>query len=184
MVGFTSARSLDPDDPRSTPYRLFGRSVRDWINGNGAPDSGDMPYFAHWARALFRSHTAQFFEITKRFLAGVSAHEVIADAAIRRSLLEFTMWLMQQRRHDDAIHLVQAFSDDPDPNNADEHHEAILRGDSPDRSSAVRCRLAWSVHQLCLNEETLSEAVRQTQKLLNSPNLSVKYQALTRLLLG
>jgi hypothetical protein len=160
------------------PYKLFDYRVRSWLSPWPSPPRNDFEFFGHWMRALFETETARFFDLTKAALQDKSPADAFTDIQIRVRILDFTRWLMKQGRYDDAMWLVERFSDDPSSPQSYSNQENVEVGESESAPLTVRGQLVWAVQQLCFDQTTLPAAHNHTMNLIAEQNLALKYQAL------
>lgn len=148
--------------------------------------------FQLWAYNLRNSDPEKTFSIVRKIFSeqGKEPHELFPNSFAREQIVELGKWLIEQKRYDDAMWLIDRFIEDPDPKDPARYkgvselnlHERIAKGEDPNIITTVLGNLAWVIQKLSLHKEYITIALAYTKKLLSHKNLYVKHQAIVPLI--
>lgn len=172
---------------------VFSDKLRDaWNSREFSVDNAFVAPFQLWISHLCKGDPVKTFSLVKKILTAQAEkpHELLPDNFARQEIIQLGNWLVEQRRFEDAIWLIDRFIEDPDPGEPGtyrgvselDYHERLSKGEDPNVITTVLGYLAWVVQKLSLHKEHLVRALAYTNKLLSHKNLYVKHQAIVPLI--
>jgi hypothetical protein len=140
--------------------------------------------FQLWILHLRKNNPASTFRLIKNILdrTGREPYELFHDDFAREEIVQLGEWLIEQKRLEEAMWLIDRFINDPNPPESDsqssfDYSDKIARGEDPHAITTVLGSLAWVVQRLALQKDGCSAALAYVGKLLSHRNLYVKQQA-------
>lgn len=155
--------------------------------------------FSNWFSALEKmgdEHKERLFISLKSFLNKKKPHVWFKDSiSAREEMVQLGIWLIEKKRFDDAVWLIEKFINDPSPEEPDSYtgspefnyHQQILEGKDPYIITTVLGHLAWTIQKLAArrkeeNKKYTIKALGYTKSLMNHKNYYVKLQAIIPLI--
>jgi len=158
-------------------------------------DNDNICMLNNWYVALSKKDDRvkdRLFSATKSLLKDDKAYKYFTTVEVREEITRLGIWLVEQKRFDDAKWLVERLIDDPNPSEPDagdddihdelRYHKEILEGKEPGIITGVKCHLAWVVQKLAVHKQTIEKAFDYTQELLKTKNLYVVEEAIVPLI--
>jgi len=151
--------------------------------------------FEKWFSPLSRlgdEYKEKLFIVLRQFLKDKNKkpYEVFENESIREEMVRLGEWLIENKKFDDTIWIIEKFIDDPDPQEPENYsgdpkfnyHKQIENGEYPIIITTVLGQLAWVISKLAQHQEYINKALEYTEKLLKHKNLYVKFQAVIPLI--
>jgi len=172
---------------------VFSDELRNaWNSNTFLVNNAFIGPFQLWIFHLRKNDPRRTFSLVRKILTeqGEEPHKLFPDNFAREEIIQLGNWLIEQKRHEDAIWLIDKFIEDPDPEEPEgyrgaselNYHERIVKGEDPNIITTVLGYLAWVVQKLALHQEHITVALTHTKKLLSHKNLYVKQQAIVPLI--
>lgn len=132
----------------------------------------------------------KLFIALKQILKDKKPYEVFDNKFAREEMVQLGIWLVEKKRFNDSIWIIDKFIDDPDPEEPEKYssdpklnyHQQIIDGEDPHIITTVLGHLAWVVKKIAVYKNYIVKALDYTKKLLSHKNLYVKLQAIIPLI--
>jgi hypothetical protein len=165
--------------------KSFGNEYRD---RDISPENA--PILEKWFYALDEMETQRdgLFKILKNLFAESKPYELINDRFVRERMIRLGEWLIENKRFEDAIWLIDAFIDDPNPSSEDPWDDGhnldqeIEENKDSHTITTVLGHLAWVVQKLTTSREYLADSLKYSVILANNSSTYVKLQSLIPLI--
>lgn len=182
---------FDLQAPPGQPYKIcdktFFGSYRDgWQHA----DRLDTSLFNLWFGPLNNGSIDHKEKILKGYFhfTEVNTPDSMFSQSTRVEAIKLASWLCDEKRFDEARSIFASLLNDPDPLHSPSEEDQedlanqLAKGTSVHQITTVLGYLAWGIKKLRSSKNHINDVIGFTSKLLQHPNLYVRYEALVPLL--
>lgn len=181
-------------DKESIHYLIYSKEFfKQYESGTLTVTPVNRELFQRWLYTFIEKgdeHKEKLFTGLEIFLKNKKPHEIFSDKFKRQEMVRLGEWLIENKRYQEAIWLINKFINDPDPAEPDKYtgdpefnyHQKIISGEEPSIITTVLGHLAWVIQKLSLQKDYISSALDYTETLIKHRNYYVKNQALVPLI--
>lgn len=159
---------------------VFDRQVTEAMSQGEFPATAmGRALLAHQLRYRLLEKDSSAFEFVKQMTEKDGGIRWLDDVRAREHLVESGEHVLKNGRLDDAMWIVRALRNDPDPEPESQFHKEVAAGGAANIITTVRGRLCWLIaHIIAQNRpEYYAELIGIVESYLNGPDLYVRVQA-------
>jgi len=159
---------------------VFDRRVIEFEKRGELPSTaGERTLLTQQIRHRLLEHDGDAFTFVREMTERLGSIAWLDDAQARENLVEIGEQFVSDDRVDDALWIVRALKDDPDPDLSSRYHREVAEGKNPGIITSVRGRLCWLIAKIIgtNRSEYYRELLDIVEGYLGAENLYIRVQA-------